>query len=146
MPRYTYTITGALDAPEGSTLNETGTGIILPDGRIFKLWEVGEVYDQTQDEDDRYESLSHGEALTELGIFWDGDCSRFAEIEATEQVWPLPTKSVAVQQVAALELLAEAKELLRNATLYEDGQATVLTQDCEALEAAIARVEGSENQ
>lgn len=39
---------------------------------------------------------------------------------------------------AAPDLLYEAMELLRNAT-YADGQATVLTKDCEALEAAIAK-------
>ena len=42
---------------------------------------------------------------------------------------------------AAPELLAEAKELLANAK-FSDGQSTVLTQDCEALEAAIAKAEG----
>lgn len=42
---------------------------------------------------------------------------------------------------AAPELLAEAIELLRNAE-YADGVATVLTQDCEALKAAIAKAEG----
>jgi hypothetical protein len=43
---------------------------------------------------------------------------------------------------AAPALLAEAIELLRNAT-YADGQGFVLTQDCEALEAAIARATGA---
>jgi hypothetical protein len=42
---------------------------------------------------------------------------------------------------AAPELLAEAIELLRNAK-YQDGQAIVLTQDCEALQAAIMKAEG----
>ncbi|HET9280354.1 MAG TPA: hypothetical protein VFR24_00130 [Candidatus Angelobacter sp.] len=42
---------------------------------------------------------------------------------------------------AAPELLAEAKELLRNAR-FEDGQGIILTQDAEALEAAIAKAEG----
>ena len=37
-------------------------------------------------------------------------------------------------------LLAEAKELLRNAR-YADGIAQCLTQDCEALEVAIAQAE-----
>lgn len=39
------------------------------------------------------------------------------------------------------QLLAEAKELLRNAT-YADGHMTALTQDAEALAAAIAKAEG----
>lgn len=42
---------------------------------------------------------------------------------------------------AAPQLLAEAVELLRNA-VYEDGEARVLTQDCEALQAAIAAAKG----
>lgn len=42
---------------------------------------------------------------------------------------------------AAPELLAEAIELLKNAT-FEDGQGTILTQDAEALQAAIARATG----
>jgi hypothetical protein len=42
---------------------------------------------------------------------------------------------------AVPELLAEAKQLLRNAK-FQDGQGTILTQDAEALEAAIARAEG----
>ena len=37
-------------------------------------------------------------------------------------------------------LIAEAKELLRNAT-YQDGIAQCLTQDCEALESIIAQIE-----
>ena len=39
----------------------------------------------------------------------------------------------------APDLLAEAIELLRNA-VYGDGTVTVLTRDCEALEAAIRKV------
>lgn len=45
--------------------------------------------------------------------------------------------------IASPNLLAEAKELLRNAR-YEDGQAIVLTQDCEELQTAIAKAEGRE--
>lgn len=45
---------------------------------------------------------------------------------------------------AVPELLAEAKELLRNAT-FADGQAIVLTQDCEALAAAIAKATGAQS-
>lgn len=48
------------------------------------------------------------------------------------------TRSALVSAPAVPDAVrAEAEELLRNAT-YEDGQATVLTQDCEALEAALA--------
>ncbi len=42
---------------------------------------------------------------------------------------------------AAPRLLAEAVELLRHAT-FADGQGTILTQDAEALEAAIAEATG----
>lgn len=42
---------------------------------------------------------------------------------------------------AAPQLLAVAIELLRNA-VYEDGQAICLTQNCEALEQAIAKAKG----
>ncbi len=52
-------------------------------------------------------------------------------------LWPVMEANARLI-AAAPDLLAEAIELLRNAT-YADGQATVLTQDCEALEAAIAR-------
>lgn len=38
-------------------------------------------------------------------------------------------------------IVGEATELLRNAT-YRDGAATVLTQDCEALQSAIAKATG----
>ena len=38
------------------------------------------------------------------------------------------------------QLIAEARQLLANAR-YQDGQAIVLTQDCEALEAAITQAE-----
>lgn len=41
----------------------------------------------------------------------------------------------------AMDLLAEAKELLRNAK-FKDGQGIILTQDAESLEAAIAKAEG----
>ena len=54
-----------------------------------------------------------------------------AAIDGTAETDESPTS-------AATELLEEAKELLRNAR-YADGQAIVLTQDCEALEAAIAK-------
>ena len=52
-----------------------------------------------------------------------------------------PAKANARLISAAPELLAEAIELLRNA-VYRDGQAIVLTKDCEALEAAIQKAEG----
>jgi hypothetical protein len=42
---------------------------------------------------------------------------------------------------AAPDIVAEAWELLRNAR-YADGYAVVLTQDCEALEAAIFQATG----
>lgn len=41
----------------------------------------------------------------------------------------------------AAAMYAEIKELLLNAE-YADGQAIVFTQDCEALEDIIARIEG----
>jgi len=43
---------------------------------------------------------------------------------------------------AAPEMLSEIKELLKNA-VYQDGYATVLTQDCESLERIVAKFNDS---
>ena len=103
--RYTYTLRGAVEVPEGSTLNETSSGIVLPDGRTFKLWEVGELYTIGADTDDRYDDIGADEA-GEMGIFWDGDVCRFDGAADTAQVWPLladPVRDAAPDLLEALD-------------------------------------------
>ena len=43
MPNFNYKLSGTIIVPEGSILTDTATGIILPDGRILKLWEAAEL-------------------------------------------------------------------------------------------------------
>ena len=66
----------------------------------------------------------------------------YAPICTMAEGWRSDTEDANARLIAAApSLLVEAIELLRNAT-YTDGYATVLTQDCEALEAAIAKAKG----
>ena len=77
MPQYSYTLTGWIDVPEGSTLNETGTGIVLPCGRTLKIWESLELSNADQSE---HEDLSFDDAY-EMDIHYDGDMCRFENDE-----------------------------------------------------------------
>lgn len=88
MAEFSYAIRGAISVPDGSKLNDTGTGIILPDGKQIKLWEQVEI--STLGEDDE-RNLDYDE-LEGLGIFYDGDMCEFEEREDSEQhggmFWP----------------------------------------------------------
>jgi hypothetical protein len=88
MPEATfdYAIRGRLMAPAGTRLNDTASGIILPDGREVKLWETLEI--NTPGEDD-YRDLTAIEA-EELGLFYDGDGCELDPIDlgAETQLWP----------------------------------------------------------
>lgn len=138
--RYTYTLSGAVEVPEGSTLNETSSGVILPDGRTFKLWEVGELYTIGADTDDRYDDISADEA-GEIGIFWDGDVCRFDSAADTAQVWPLPADPM---RDAAPDLLAACEEaarlLLNDPNRVRDGWMTDTIRQLRR--AAIAKARG----
>ena len=70
-----YTLSGSIIVPEGSKLNETRSGIILPDGRTLKLWEALELNDT---DDGTCEDISFDQAA-EMGIHYDGDVCRFEE-------------------------------------------------------------------
>lgn len=82
--RFNYTLTGAIEVPEGSMLTESGSGIVLPNGKALKVWESWELH--TPGEDD-HEDLTFDQVLA-LGCFYDGDSSRFEEVESTDQLWP----------------------------------------------------------
>ena len=64
-------------------------------------------------------------------------CEAPERFENSMRRWQANARLIA----AAPELLAEVKELLRNAK-FQDGHGIILTQDAEALEAIIAKVEG----
>ncbi len=82
----------------------------------------------TPDEADEITMIEIRANVTEDG--WD-------TVAFIEAIWP--GAEVNARLIAAApDLLAEAIQLLRNAE-YADGRATVLTQDCEALQAAIAK-------
>jgi hypothetical protein len=82
---FDYAIRGRLMAPTGTKLNDTGSGIILPDGREVKLWETLEIC--TPDQDD-HRDLSALEA-EKLGLFYDGDCCEVDAVYVGEtQFWP----------------------------------------------------------
>lgn len=72
-----YTLTGTVEVPEGSTLNPTSTGIILPDGTSLKLWESWE----REASEDEFADLSYDD-LVALGIHYDGDMTCFEITEA----------------------------------------------------------------
>lgn len=75
MPMFNYTLSGSIEVPEGSKMTDTGTGIILPDGRIMKVWEQVELQDATGED---FENLSHDDCNA-IGIHYDGDMARFVE-------------------------------------------------------------------
>lgn len=76
--QFSYTLTGTLHAPEGTTLSEHGSGIILPSGKEIKLWEQLEICTIGGDD---HRDLTSIEA-EELGLFYDGDMCDFEELEA----------------------------------------------------------------
>lgn len=67
-----YTLSGTIQVPDGSKLNPTRSGIILPDGKLLKLWEAWEL---NEDAD-----ISASD-LEELGCWHDGDPATFEERE-----------------------------------------------------------------
>lgn len=71
MATFSYTMTGTIEVPEGSTLNATDSGIILPNGTTLKVWEQWE-----QEEADEYVDLRY-EDLSELGGYFQTDCVTF---------------------------------------------------------------------
>jgi hypothetical protein len=83
---FDYTLRGRLVAPAGSKLNDTGSGIILPDGREIKIWEQLEI--STPNEDD-HRNLAYDE-LEGMGLFYDGDCTELdGPFELPDdQLWP----------------------------------------------------------
>lgn len=85
MPRFRYTLTGVIDAPEG-TVTPDGGCLQMPDedgkSRIFKLWEAWELNIVGADEDaDNHRDLSFDE-MSDMGLHYDGDTASFEEIEA----------------------------------------------------------------
>lgn len=73
---FHYTLRGSIQVPEGSSLNDTGTGINLPNGETLKLFEGWEV--NTNDEGHR--DLEYTE-MAERDCYYDGAMTRFEEGE-----------------------------------------------------------------
>lgn len=73
-----YTLRGSMDAPEGSKLNDRGTAIVLPDGRLLKLWESWELHSLDPESDPV--NIDY-DAVSALGCQYDG---KMAEFEITE--------------------------------------------------------------
>lgn len=71
-----YTLRGLIDAPEGSKLNETRSGILLPNGETLKLWESWEV----NIDDENHRNLEYTE-MVERQLFYAGE---MIEFEITE--------------------------------------------------------------
>lgn len=84
MPRFHYTIRGAIDVPEGSKLE--GNSIVLPDGATIKAWETFE-YHSAEGDEPVDKTLDE---LMEMGCFYDGDTAHMQEVEETDQMWPIP--------------------------------------------------------
>lgn len=82
-----YTIRGAIVLPEGARLNDAGTGILLADGKMLKVWEQFELHDAEDEDDTR--NLTYDE-VTALGVFYDGDTAEYeeAELHPSGQLWP----------------------------------------------------------
>lgn len=68
-----YTLTGSLTVPDGTTFSESGNEIVLPCGKILKLWEAIEDHEQG-------ENLTEVE-LNSLGVFTNFDFERTMELE-----------------------------------------------------------------
>jgi hypothetical protein len=73
---FNYQLAGSVVAPAGSKLTDTGTGIILPDGNVVKIWESLELLPKGDDVDAR--DLSFTEA-SDMGLWYDGDMARLEE-------------------------------------------------------------------
>lgn len=71
--KVNYQLTGILHLPSGSTVRKDGRGVILPDGRLLKLWECWE------EGEGAIERLQPSE-LEEMGVFFDGPPARFGEL------------------------------------------------------------------
>jgi hypothetical protein len=74
---FHYSLNGSILAPAGSKLTDTGTGIVLPDGNILKIWEQLELQTPGDDGTDPYD-ISYDQAV-DMGIHYDGDMCRFEE-------------------------------------------------------------------
>jgi hypothetical protein len=71
---FHYTLRGSIQVPEGSTLNATGSTIVLPDGQNLQLWESWE----TNRDDENHKDISYKELL-DMGCFYDGNMAQFEE-------------------------------------------------------------------
>lgn len=69
-----YTLTGSLTVPDGTTFSESGNEILLPCGNILKLWEAIEDHRQGRD-------LSEDE-LVSLGVYPNLDFDRTMELRS----------------------------------------------------------------
>ncbi|WP_037500627.1 hypothetical protein [Sphingomonas jaspsi] len=82
---FNWALRGALVAPVGSELTETGSGVRLPNGDIVRVWDVIAIQSGDDERD-----LTHSEAEA-LGIFIDGDLPTFDgpdEIIDGQTIWP----------------------------------------------------------
>lgn len=105
---FDYAIRGRICVPEGSKLNNTETGIILPDGKEIKLWEKVEI--STVGEDD-HRDLEYDE-LEGMGIFYDGDCCELeGPVEDGDRVWP-PTNEATISMGDTVEFAGQLTEVV----------------------------------
>lgn len=86
MPRFSYTIEGVVQAPEGARLE--GNMIVMPDGKTYKPWETWER--GHVDDPDAVEDIGFDE-MQDAGFLYDGDAPIMEEIEETDQIWPRPS-------------------------------------------------------
>lgn len=82
MPMYSYRLNGTIEVPDGSKLNDTATGIILPDGKEIKLWEAVEMCTPGGDD---HRDLSSIEC-ERRGIFYDGDMCEFEQCYDADEI------------------------------------------------------------
>lgn len=82
-----YRLSGQIEVPDGSRINKTGSGVILPNGKEIKIWEQLEI--STPGEDD-HRNLEYDE-LEGMGIFYDGDCCEFDHLYDAAEIAKLNT-------------------------------------------------------
>lgn len=69
---FHYTLRGSIQVPEGSSLNETGSGILLPDGWTLQLWEGWEIHLNGED----HKGINYDE-LTKLDYHYEGEMAEY---------------------------------------------------------------------
>lgn len=74
--QFSYTLTGTIHVPDGTTLTDTGSSLRLTDGRVVQLWEALEIHTEGADD---HRDLTSIEAET-LGLFYDGDMCAFEAV------------------------------------------------------------------